>query len=127
MNEVSGQLTSPIPARSASSKGTVDVAARPAPTGNSLPEAEGRDQAKMQMVEVTKEKLQDAVTQMNQSVQMEQRDLRFSIDEASGHTVVRVLDRHSGDVIRQIPNEVFLDMARTVGDDEPLHLINVHG
>lgn len=33
------------------------------------------------------------------------RDLRFEVDMESGHSVIQVLDRETGEVIRQIPPE----------------------
>lgn len=73
------------------------------------------------------EGVNEAVAELNAYVQNEQRDLMFSVDEGSGDTVVRVIDRSSGDLIRQIPNEVVLDMAAKARDNEPLHLISMHG
>jgi flagellar protein FlaG len=44
------------------------------------------------------------------------RELRFSIDEATGETVVTVRDSVSGDVIRQIPNAEALRLAQALGN-----------
>jgi len=54
-----------------------------------------------------------AVAQMNQYIQSTQRDLHFSYDKAAGETVVKVLDRTTQEVIRQIPDETFLKLAQT--------------
>ncbi len=40
------------------------------------------------------------------------RDLRFRVDEASGRTVVTVLDGETKEVIRQVPSEELLRMAQ---------------
>jgi flagellar protein FlaG len=53
-----------------------------------------------------------AVAQMNEYIQSTQRDLHFSYDKASGETVVKVLDRNTQEVIRQIPDEIFLKLAQ---------------
>lgn len=55
-----------------------------------------------------------AVTQINDYVQTINRELQFSVDEASGHTVIKVLDVVSGQVIRQIPEHEVLALAKTV-------------
>ncbi len=69
--------------------------------------------------------VQDAVTQMNEYIQSTQRDLRFSIDEDLGETIVKVVDRQTDEVIRQIPNEVFLKLARSLQErSEPLNFLN---
>lgn len=39
------------------------------------------------------------------------RSLQFSIDERSGRTIVRVIDRATREVIRQIPSEEILALA----------------
>lgn len=75
----------------------------------------------------TVENIDQAVTQMNEYFQNEQRDLQFSIDDGTGSTVVKVLDRQSGETIRQIPNEVFLTLAEQALKEEPLRLINTYG
>jgi hypothetical protein len=43
-----------------------------------------------------------------------QRDLEFSMDEGTGATVVRVIDRTTKTVVRQIPSEVALRLARNL-------------
>lgn len=47
---------------------------------------------------------------------MRQRNLSFSIDEDSGVSVVRVIDSESGDVIRQMPSEAWVKMARQISE-----------
>jgi flagellar protein FlaG len=58
--------------------------------------------------------LSRAVKDINDYVQNVQRDLRFSIDEDSGHTVITVLDSETEEVIRQIPAEEILAIARNL-------------
>ena len=55
--------------------------------------------------------VEQAVQQLNQFAQNFQRSLQFSVDKASGETVVRVLDANTKEVIRQIPSEEFLAIA----------------
>lgn len=69
-------------------------------------------------------RIKEAVAQMNEYIQSTQRDLRFSIDEASGETIVKVLDRQTEEVIRQIPDEVFLKLARSLDANEPVHFFS---
>ena len=59
-------------------------------------------------------RMEKAVEQLNNYVQSTQRDLQFSLDEDLGRTVVRVLDRNTQEVIRQIPNETALQLARNL-------------
>lgn len=70
------------------------------------------------------EKVQAAVAHMNEFIQANQRDLLFSYDPDSGDTVVRVLDRKTQELIRQIPDETFLRISKSLAPDEPMPLIN---
>jgi flagellar protein FlaG len=56
-----------------------------------------------------------AVEMLNRALQDARRDLRFRIDDASGATVVQVIEPDSGEVIRQIPAEEILRMASALG------------
>ena len=60
--------------------------------------------------------LEEAVNRINDYVQSVQRDLSFSMDDASGRTVIKVMDRASGEVIRQIPSEEVLALATYLSD-----------
>ncbi|MBX2807606.1 MAG: flagellar protein FlaG [Cellvibrionaceae bacterium] len=71
--------------------------------------------------------IKDAVKEINDYVQSVQRDLHFSVDEESGLTVVRVRDKASGELIRQIPEDIFLNLAQKLKDDQHLHLLDAHG
>lgn len=70
------------------------------------------------------EQLREAVAQMNEYIQATQRDLRFTVDQDSGETIVRVLDRQTQEVIRQIPDDVFLNLARNLHVNEPVHFFS---
>ena len=61
---------------------------------------------------VSKEDVEEAVSQMKDFAQVMSRQLQFDVDDNSGRTVVRVVDRDSGEVIRQIPSDEILALAR---------------
>ena len=60
------------------------------------------------------QELHKAVREINEFVQNVQRDLSFNVDETSGRTVIKVIDRDSGDTVRQIPTEEVLVIARHI-------------
>ncbi|MEM7101073.1 MAG: flagellar protein FlaG [Pseudomonadota bacterium] len=62
-------------------------------------------------------RVEQAVEQLNEYVQSLQRDLQFSLDEELGRAVVRVIDSSTQEVIRQIPNETALQLARNLKAD----------
>ncbi|MDX5299702.1 MAG: flagellar protein FlaG, partial [Gammaproteobacteria bacterium] len=71
-----------------------------------------------------KAQVQEAVARLNDYVQSVQRDLQFELDEGSGRSVIQVVDRKTQEVVRQIPDELALKMARSLQQDEPLTLLN---
>lgn len=62
----------------------------------------------------TAEKLKESVSQLNNLVTSVQRDLRFSVDELSGKTVITVIDSKTDTIIRQIPSEEVLALAQNI-------------
>ena len=58
--------------------------------------------------------MEQALRQLTDFAQNFQRSLQFSVDKASGQTVVRVLDATTKEVIRQIPSEEFLAIAERI-------------
>jgi len=61
--------------------------------------------------------LQVAVSQINDYVQNLQRNLQFTVDEASGKDVVTIIDSESKEVIRQLPSEEALELARRLAEN----------
>ncbi len=77
-----------------------------------------------QTAEARSVEVKEAVSKLNEYVQKTQRDLDFQLDEDSGKTVIRVYDRHSEQLVRQIPDEAALEMAKKLNSEEPLTLFN---
>lgn len=61
------------------------------------------------------EQVEDAVRQIEQFTQTVAQNLKFSIDEETGKTVVKIMDSQTNEVIRQIPSEEAINIARTLG------------
>ncbi|MBT8077591.1 MAG: flagellar protein FlaG [Gammaproteobacteria bacterium] len=76
-----------VPSGSVSASGKAEPAA-----GNSLPAVE---QPELELL----------VDELNTTTQTIGRDLRFQVDLDSRRSVIQVLDRETGEVIRQIPPE----------------------
>jgi flagellar protein FlaG len=97
-----------------------EVSSKPATAddrgGKTLP-SEVRTAAAEQAVKPSAKAAQQvdkAVEQLNDYVQTLQRDLRFSVDEELGRAIVHVVDSKTQEVIRQIPNETALRLARNL-------------
>ena len=59
------------------------------------------------------EKTAQAVAKLNEILKDRERDLEFSVDDTTGRTILKVIHAESGEVIRQIPPEELLNIART--------------
>jgi flagellar protein FlaG len=64
--------------------------------------------------ETDPDELQKSVEKIQKFVNLAACDMEFSIDEESGRTVVKVVDRETKDVIRQIPSQEALDLAQAL-------------
>ena len=60
--------------------------------------------------------LKKMVERLNEFVSDVQRDLKFSVDDASGRTVITVYHAETGEIVRQIPSEEALQIARAVAE-----------
>ena len=61
-----------------------------------------------------RQNLQEAVSMLNQQMASTKRGLGFQIDEAVGGPVVTVRSADTGEVVRQIPNEVVVRVAHNI-------------
>ena len=80
---------------------------------------------------VTREAVEAAVSDISDYVQNISRELQFQIDDAVGSTIITVTDRETGDIIRQIPQEEVVRLARFIAENAPDPvtglLVNVEG
>ena len=58
--------------------------------------------------------VRDAVKKIEQLVHPDARDLRFSIDEDTGITVVKLIDTATQTVLRQIPTPEVLEISKAL-------------
>jgi flagellar protein FlaG len=63
-------------------------------------------------VEQDQKPLKDVVSELNNLVRELHRELRFSVDDESGDTVIRVVDSETEEVVRQIPSEEVVRMRK---------------
>jgi flagellar protein FlaG len=81
-------------------------------SGNVLPGLEQSDK----LAEERRKELNNAIRNVSGYVQNITRELNFSVDEELGETVVRVIDENTGDIIRQIPSEDMLTLAKSLAE-----------
>jgi len=74
--------------------------------------------------DVSRKEIDESVKDLNEHMQVIQRELHFTVDDDSGHTVIKVMDLATQQVIRQIPNEEALQAARNLGAGFDLELFS---
>lgn len=70
------------------------------------------------------EQVQKAVENLRRTVAPLANDLQFSVDEGTGTTVIKVVDSSTKEVIRQIPSEEVLSLAKDLDQLQGLLLKN---
>lgn len=66
--------------------------------------------------QLNKQDLTQVMDRLNELVQSIRRELNFSVDEDSGHTVIKVIDSETQEVLRQIPPEDVLTLLQHLQD-----------
>lgn len=99
---------SPLPSRPAASASVApDAGAKKSQTSERPAEALRAD-------ETNPGELSAAVQQINDFVQVIKRNLQFSVDDSSGRIIITVTDSETDEVIREIPPEDLLSVARNL-------------
>ncbi len=84
-------------------------AGRPAPDTRLVGRSEATGDAEQRQ---EGQSLDSVVSDLNSMVRELHRELRFSVDQDSGDTVVKVVDRETDEVVRQIPSEELMRLRR---------------
>ena len=91
--------TEAAPAASSPAMRTQDLQETPAATQN---------------IQTNREQLKEAVKATNDFVSLVNNAVEFSLDDDTGITVVKVIDKNTKEVIRQIPSEEMLAIAKAL-------------
>lgn len=91
--------SSSLPARGAASETTQAFTSRPVTANNPAEQ---------------KQQLETAIKAVQQFTRPMAGNLEFSLDEEIGKTIVKVIDASTNELIRQIPSEEMLDIARAL-------------
>ena len=70
----------------------------------------------------SRQNLQEAVKALNEQMAASKTGLGFSVDEALPRPVVTVRNTQTGEVVRQIPTEVVVQLAHSIDDMKGLLL-----
>ena len=81
-------------------------------------EARSPAQAASEEKALDSKQLNEAVEELNDLVQSVRRELRFSVDEESGRSVISVIDSETEEIIRQIPPEQVVSLIQHFRESE---------
>lgn len=70
------------------------------------------------------EDLGRTVQQLNEMAQAVHREIRFTVDDSTGRTVINVLDAQTDELVRQIPTEEVLAIAARFKEDADIVLMD---
>ena len=99
-----------VPRQQQASPDAAPSATPPATTTQNLQET----QATTQSVQSSREQLKEAVKATNDFVNLVNNSVEFSLDDDTGATVVKVIDKETKEVVRQIPSEEMLAIAKAL-------------
>jgi flagellar protein FlaG len=94
----------------------------PAPAAPAQP-SKAKVQAAVSAASASAEELAKAVEAVNKSLDSRSQAIEFSIDDTDKRPIIKVVDQQTKEVIRQIPSEEMLDIARALDKAQGL-LIN---
>lgn len=107
-------LLRPVRGASAETRYSPPQGGKPLPTdGKALPSAEV---AREVLPAGGLPALDGIVQNLNQFMSANRRDLVFRVDQDSGRLVITVMNPETGEVVRQIPPDELLSVARTMRD-----------
>jgi flagellar protein FlaG len=91
------------------------VAAAVPPTPQDAPQVQAPKPIDIKVdPQALKEKLMESIQKLNQTMRDGGRNLNFHVDEAVGGPVVTVKNADTGEVVRQLPNEVVVRIAHNI-------------
>jgi flagellar protein FlaG len=103
------------PASRVTTPPTTAVASTPLPPdGNTSPRAASAPEVHIDV--------EQARASIERFVRSMKRELEFAVDDASGRTVITVRNKETGEVIRQIPSEEVIALARAYAEGRPVLL-----
>lgn len=113
--DVSREAFAPLPAQQVSHEAKVKAQTRPVENGagaaqSALDEKRLRQQAERKRL--SDEELQAALNEVQERMDMMGTNLQFAMDKVAEEIVVKVTDKQSGELIRQIPSEDVIKLRK---------------
>ena len=81
-----------------------------------IPNTSAANNNKVSETELSPEKLEKVVQQLQDFMGEMNRSLQFKVDEDSGRNVIKVIDKESGDLVKQYPSEEVLGIVAKLAE-----------
>jgi flagellar protein FlaG len=118
VNTETVQPLSAIPATMPTSRATGSSAAQRSPSPVSVQALNSNAAPSAPATRTAQETLAAVAVQIESYLRSVGREVQFRIDDESGRTVVSIRDANTGEVIRQMPSEEALRLARDFGSPQ---------
>lgn len=109
------QVDRAVPARTAPAAGLARVVIRPSAAADARAAREAAARAAADRA--AGEQVRRAMAEANRQLAQKGRELTFEFDEDAGRVIVKLVDTRTREVLRQIPSEEALAIARALQDD----------
>lgn len=81
--------------------------------------ASGKDLPQSTYSSATKAEVVQALSDISQYMKSQSRELQFQLDENISGAVITVLDPETQEIVRQIPTEEVIEVARFIAENAP--------
>jgi flagellar protein FlaG len=128
VTEVTNRLSAPVPQNAGTrtvSATSAEERQNTAVIGQDISQP-GASQENASQVSATSS-LEEVVSNINSYVQNINRDLQFSVDETTERVVIKVLDSETEEVIREIPSEEALALAKFLTEQQEAESTQLEG
>lgn len=125
ISHISQIISIPLPPSRATTSSTMPPATIPIATDPAMHDSKQKIAGNDAQGVEAENTLAAAVDRLNTNIQRLDRNLVFSLDKNSGDVVVKVIDSQTQEVIRQIPNEDVLALARHIKQYELDHHVGL--
>ncbi|PTN13136.1 flagellar protein FlaG [Nitrosomonas aestuarii] len=93
---------------------TLPVSQNSQTNSNKIVSSESTNLASIEQNSNSDKHIEQAIEKIQETVNNMAQNLRFSIDEDTGKTVIKVMDAQTQELIRQIPSQEAISIARTL-------------
>lgn len=101
-------------ATTTASQAVVVSPSQPAQASEAAPAQTPQAPLPLQLEKSSAEQMQRAVAEIRKAVAPVARNLQFFIDKETGKTIVKIVDAETNEVIRQIPGDEVIAIARAI-------------